>query len=751
MTYKQPVKDTQAPTATQTEITAASKQCAADTTSAVSTLAALEALGFSFSDNCHAVQFGGVVSNSYSGTDCEGTRTTVYQVTDGCAGNTLNVTYKQPVKDTQNPTFTAPAAATVCRTSADSYDDVVLPSVTGEPTNLDDNCTAVGDLVVDHQDVASVDAATGVVTITRTWSVTDDCNNSQTATQTITVNPLPTISAAPASQEITYGDDITPVVITNTTSSVTISTLPAGLSYNISTQTISSTPGTHIAAGNYTITATATSGYGCGTAVQEIQINVKKKNLTISLDSSKVYDGTPLVVTCAQVHYDGLVSGDVFTTGTITTDGFQVGDYYCTDNQFTRMWADYTATQSGFGPASVTQNYAPTFQVVLRITPLELSLKANDATKVYDGTPLTNNSFTVTSTLGTDDEVHATVSGSQTCLGEADNEIDAATVQVLHDNGDGTTTDVTSSYSPITLAKGTLKVTPVTSGFECPAAITITLTEGKFDTIVPQSLLGTPSHDLMTAGHAHATNNLNALNPMTEGDHTVIWTLRDDCDSAMITCTQVVTVEYAPCSGVVNVGGHDYPIKRIGYQCWFTENLQLATGDYKAYNEDASNVAKFGYLYTWYTAVGVPEGTTTDVPTFHAADDGTQYIQGICPDGWSVGSTDDYDALNLFAGGTAALKDPSAQYWQLGYEGDNPGTGFNARGGGWYNSSLHRYEDIMTGYHFWKADAPGVETLTTTTTVEACLISYWCDHILYKTSSKYDRKSVRCVRKEVMP
>ena len=678
-----------------------------------------------------------------TGDDCAWTIVRTFTIKDAC-NNSVTKTQSVSGGDTQKPTFTAPAAATVCRTSADSYDDVVLPSVTGEPTNLDDNCTAVGDLVVDHQDVASVDAATGVVTITRTWSVTDLCDNVQTADQTITVNPLPTISAAPASQEITYGDDITPVVITNTASSVTLSTLPTGLSYNTSTQTIYSTPGTHVAAGNYTITATAASGYGCGSVTQEIQINVKKKNLTISLDSSKVYDGTPMVVTCAQVHYDGLVSGDVFTTGTITTDGFQVGDYYCTDNQFTRMWADYTATQSGFGPTSVTQNYAPTFQVVLRITPLELSLKANDATKVYDGTPLTNNSFTVTSTLGADDEVHATVSGSQTCLGEADNEIVATSVQVLHDNGDGTTTDVTSSYSPVTLTKGTLKVTPITTGFDCPEAVTLTLIEGTYEMTVTDADLNGPATLTPANTHTHVGNNLASLNPMAEGTHTVTWTLYDDCDSAMITCNQTVVVEYAPCEGVTDYHGHDYDAVRIGYQCWLTENLRWATGNHTTYNGNPDNLDKFGYLYSWYTTVGVAENNVNAVPETATAADGSSYVQGICPEGWGVPSQNDVDILNLAAGTVTTLKDPSTQYWLPGYEGVNPGTGFNARGGGLYNAALNRYEDLRTAFHFWESEAP----TGTTSLVSAC-IAYYCDTLLTaKPNRKNDRKSVRCVKKQ---
>ena len=105
----------------------------------------------------------------------------------------------------------------------------------------------------------------------------------------------------------------------------------------------------------------------------------------------------------------------------------------------------------------------------------------------------------------------------------------------------------------------------------------------------------------------------------------------------------------------------------------------------------------------------------------------------------------------MYAGSMSQLKDWNTEYWQSGYEGDNPGTGFNARGGGWYNSALHRYEDIKTGYHFWKADAPGIEAFTSTSTVISCLISYYCDTILEETSNKTDMRSVRCIRKNVHP
>ena len=576
--------------------------------------------------------------------------------------------------------------------------------------------------------------------------VTDgQCGTLTSNEVTITVNPLPTITATPATQTITYGDNITDIVLTTTNATVVEPiALPSGLSYNSSTKTISGMP---TAANTYTFTVTATSNTtpSCGTAEQEITIVVGRKDLIISLDSSKVYDGTPFEVSFAQLYYDGLVNGDAFTSGTIISDGFQVGDYYCNDGSFTRMWADYTATKNGFGPTSVTQNYKPKFQVVLRITSRPLTLTAASATKVYDGTPLTNNSFTVTSTLGDGDAVSATVNGTLTCLGEADNVIDAATVQVMHDNGNGTFTDVTSDYTPVTLVDGLLKVTPVTTGFFCPASITITLREGNSDTIVPQSLLGTPSHALLTTNLAKATNNLASQNPLTEGVYTVVWTLRDVCDSAMTTCEQLVVVEYEPCSGTVNIGENSYNIKRIGSQCWFTENLREEIGDYHAYNDNVSNLDKFGYLYSWYTTVGVTEGNDNEAPTTLTADNGTPYVQGICPAGWSVGSVEDYHNLDMYAGSVALLKDPSTQYWFSGFQGVEGGTGFNARGGGWYKSSVGHYEDLKTGYHFWQSDAtPGSNTVTNWS------IPYYCDSMISETNVKSDRKSVRCIRKQVM-
>ena len=475
-------------------------------------------------------------------------------------------------------------------------------------------------------------------------------------------------------------------------------------------------------------------------------VKLKPSNLNIKLTDSKIYDGTKLVVTVpanlgngttGNWIISGLANGEYITAGTVETESYHVGEYLCEAGSFNYMMA-LAATQSGFDVSSAKSNYAPKFDVKLSISERTLTITANSATKVYDGTVLTETGFSVSGSASTD-VVTATTSGSQLCSGESENVISDYTV--TH-NGE----DVTGDYT-ITTEPGLLKVIAITDGFACPGEVTLTLTEGTSEMTVTDADLNGPATLTPANTHTHVGNNLSSLNPLGVGDHWITWTLYDDCDSAMTTCSQKVTVQYAPCEGTITMAsGHEYTIKRIGSQCWFTENLREEVGDHHAYKDLDANLEKFGYLYSWYTTVGVPEGNDNEAPTTYTADNGTPYVQGICPAGWSVGSVEDYHNLDMYAGSASLLKDPSTQYWFSGYEGVAGGTGFNARGGGWYKSSVGHYEDLMTGYHFWQSDAmPGSNTVTNWS------IPYYCDSMVSETNVKSDRKSVRCIRKQVTP
>jgi uncharacterized protein (TIGR02145 family) len=75
--------------------------------------------------------------------------------------------------------------------------------------------------------------------------------------------------------------------------------------------------------------------------------------------------------------------------------------------------------------------------------------------------------------------------------------------------------------------------------------------------------------------------------------------------------------------------GKTYKTVKIGNQVWMAENLAFkpSSGNYWAYDDDNSNVAKYGYLYDWETALDV------------------------CPAGWHLPSDKEWPVLTDYLGG----------------------------------------------------------------------------------------------------
>jgi uncharacterized protein (TIGR02145 family) len=114
----------------------------------------------------------------------------------------------------------------------------------------------------------------------------------------------------------------------------------------------------------------------------------------------------------------------------------------------------------------------------------------------------------------------------------------------------------------------------------------------------------------------------------------------------------------------IDIDGNVYETIQIGDQLWMAENLavtrynngaeistghtneewtQLATGAYAANDLDPDNADIYGYLYNWY-----------------AVDDD----RGICPEGWHVGTDDEYKQLEMYLGMSESEAD--ADYWDRG-------------------------------------------------------------------------------------
>ncbi len=116
-------------------------------------------------------------------TPCRGgsriTRT--WMMTDAC-GNTATATQQIILEDTTPPTFTIPADITIgC---AQNPGDL---GVTGIAFGENDNCDIYVGRASYSDEVAPDDPCTGAMVITRTWSLTDDCGNSNVQTQQITM------------------------------------------------------------------------------------------------------------------------------------------------------------------------------------------------------------------------------------------------------------------------------------------------------------------------------------------------------------------------------------------------------------------------------------------------------------------------------------------------------------------------------------------------------------------------------------
>jgi hypothetical protein len=171
-------------------------------------------------------------------------------------------------------------------------------------------------------------------------------------------------------------------------------------------------------------------------------------------DSAKVYDGKPVILTEESVRLlqadtaDGKLPEDRYYVIVPSEGGSDVGSGILPfDVRIMR--------RNQNGDVDVTEfYYIRKIYARYTISPREITLKAADARKVYDGTPLTANEIEIAGgSLAEGDYIaEYTVDGSITRVGRADNVITGVVIR----NADGE--DVTHNYAIETLV-GTLRVT----------------------------------------------------------------------------------------------------------------------------------------------------------------------------------------------------------------------------------------------------------------------------------------------------
>ena len=484
-------------------------------------------------------------------------------------------------------------------------------------------------------------------------------------------------------------------------------------------------------------------------------LTVDKTDLVL-IDSvfSKIYDGTPLVLPFNVLDkVIGLASGDALTAGEVTTDGYIAGHY--TLNYPALDGASYVPGTMTNGTAYIVvpfqttngiENYNLIIHIYVSIVPRDITITGGSDQKVYDGTALTNSTYSQSGLAETDDITTVTVTGSQVCVGQSANEPSNAEIKHRSDN-----VVVNNSYN-ISYEDGTLEVTDIPSdNLTCPPQYDIVLWYGRCDTVAYMPAFPTLSPNVAYPD-VKFVSNIDEFNPLQPGQtYNITWSVLDACGEAMASthCTQVVTVSYPPCDTVEDRDGFRYGAKRIGCDCWTVDNLRstLYSDDtpvnkYWRYKDSDSLENIYGKLYTWYSAARVTEDDDMAIPAEIITTTGA-YVQGVCPEGWALPKMAEFWTMYTASGGQAGLvKSPSSLVW-LPERAGIAENKFNAFGAGYYAPTIERYENLLGETHFWASD-----TSRTAMMAKNFELNYYCENGLENLADKGLGYSIRCVKKE---
>lgn len=225
--------------------------------------------------------------------------------------------------------------------------------------------------------------------------------------------------------------------------------------------------------------------------------------------------------------------------------------------------ASVTGTDAGSYPmglkAEQFQNTSKNFTNVkfvvndgeLTINPMPLTITAGSDSKAYNGTPLTNDTFTRTSLAAGDTLASVTVTGSQTDVGSSDNVAsDAKLVR-----GDR---DVTANYA-IKYLPGTLTVTKNESAKLTAEAYKGVYDGGEHDAVVKTALSDLVDDSVWTYSYSldgeHYTDEMSQVKNV--GTYPVWVKATNDNYVDLVT---VVTAEVTPATVLVTADSHEWII-----------------------------------------------------------------------------------------------------------------------------------------------------------------------------------------------
>ncbi|MDP4260939.1 MAG: HYR domain-containing protein [Bacteroidota bacterium] len=164
------------------------------------TCGAIVTYSVTYGDNCSKATLQQIMGLASGATFPAGVTVNKFAVTDS-SGNTDSCSFTVTVSDHEAPTFTRPADKTIPFTTTCSYD--ATPAVAGDVTDEHDNCSSGIQATYTDQ----VTSCGNIVTITRTWNLSDDNGNkAPNQVQTITVTDNKTTYIVYATQDAKFGD-----------------------------------------------------------------------------------------------------------------------------------------------------------------------------------------------------------------------------------------------------------------------------------------------------------------------------------------------------------------------------------------------------------------------------------------------------------------------------------------------------------------------------------------------------------------
>ncbi|MDG4717128.1 HYR-like domain-containing protein, partial [Winogradskyella marincola] len=301
-------------------------------------------------DNC-STDLEATYTDSVANGSCanESVITRTWTLTDEC-DNTTTLVQTITVEDTTAPTFTVPADITI-ECDVDPSD----LSITGDVTDEADNCST--GLEATYTDSVANGSCANESVITRTWTLTDECDNTTTLVQTITVEDTtaPTFNEA-LPTDVTVECDAVP-----TAETLTANDNCGDATVNFEEEITNST-----CDNSYTLTRTWTAADACGNET------VHSQSITVQDTTAPTFNEalpTDVTVECDAVPTaETLTANDNCGDATVTFEE-EITNSTC-DNSYTltRTWtaADACGNETVHSQSITVQDTtAPTFNEAL--------------------------------------------------------------------------------------------------------------------------------------------------------------------------------------------------------------------------------------------------------------------------------------------------------------------------------------------------------------------------------------------------